>query len=432
MCIRDRLIPYFALFASTIALYFVTLNKEPIAAEQVREVEVLDYPVIDDEVVKSAKVTTKVEHNKFGLAIIESDLNEFDSVNSLSNGKIQFTYLDEQGVPVPGSAKIDYRSDYRAEIGLHEYTKKLRICGQNLPDRPDIFEQNGTYVVGFKNGYWGNYVVGKGKIKASIKQDKFVLDIDDPTQLYFISLPMTIPNLQALSKESGTDLVKLLKLNQGFLWGLKGFVLYYTTLLFEAVYKLVSNPLLAIMLIMLAFKLITAYGSYRAFIFGIEFKKISELSKKPNGQELMMKALQKVNFPEQIVYMIIRIAILLTIYAVIQGSPYFFKSRFLWISDLSMPDTFGITNLFGLIKQPSFLPVIGLTPILAVLGIAYEVLYRNKSTDDQNQYLMYGIIAVAAFTLSRIQSSLCLFIFTSSLIDQLQNYAFAKIRRRKK
>ena len=222
-------------------------------------------------------------------------------------------------------------------------------------------------------------------------------------------------------------MTKLLKLDHGFLWKIKGFILYWATLLFELVYKFVKNPLISAIIIMILLKLLTVYGSYRSFLFNIEFGKISQLAKKPNSQEAMAKALQRLNFPEQALYMVLRIGIVLTIYAVIQNSPYFFKSSFLWISDLSKPDSLGITNLFGLIKQPSYLPVIGLTPLLAVTGIAYEVL-QNKQQDKQSQYIMYSVIGIAVFTLSTIQSALCIFIFVSSVVDQLQNYAFRKIR----
>lgn len=456
--------------ASTLAIFFLlsnekkvdtpAVNKEPEQVLQVYEVDPSTVKIYKNLDLNNNEVKADFNVNDTGLYMKQASLKNFNNANALNDSSLQINFVDSDGTNIKWlSFNNDELTNVHEKVGItakqEGYVTRLSLNVANLI-KPKIllsyktkevkqeFRNNNKVAIGYNSKYWASYVIVDKEQMANskINDDRINIEISNIKDksnniiLDIVNIPLKIAELERTSMQTGFNLTSILKLSSGFLWGVKGFFLYYSMLIFDYITSIVKHPLFSVMMIIFLIRIVMLYPNYRSFLFGVEFKKATDLATTTNSPDLIMKTLQSnnISFVEQGVWLFLRIAILLIVYGVIQRSPLFYSSQFLWIKDLSAPDNAHLANLFGLVPKIPYLPEIGLVAILAAGAISFEILRKNMKSKnpkgDQGKYMLYIIPTFLVLAFFRMQSALCIYILTTTLIDQVQTYIFGRFRNR--
>lgn len=399
----------------------------------------------------SEEVESKILFNESGLEIDEVKLKNFSEVEVMNPGFLQINFLDAKG------NFIEWSEEFNGEISNDSFKMRPLIYQVNRFTRlsflknsnnespsyifinykippgfnPEKLNEKNKLIIGYTNAYWGHLTVVDEFIEKGQDGENFWVKIDPKrTNISTFAVPLKIKELKESGKELGIDLLKILHLNSGFPWIIKGFLLYHSMNIFDYLTNLIRNPLWAIMLMLLISKIVLIYPSYRSHLFNKSlssaFSGVAANSKNP---EIAIQKIQnslKVSFGEQIIWMILKITSFLLLYTTIQRSPSFYKCKFLWINDLSGADSFNILGFLGFAN--SFLKI-GLTPLISTVILTFEFLFKGKEM-KQNGAMIFIVPGILLFVFSKLATILCLYMTISTLMDQGQSIVFEKIRKK--
>ena len=421
-----------SLITSTFFIWMLLMNVKP--NEHPTKQKLLSLPTKIYKTIESKQI--KLAFSEDGFLITEARSLKFPAENILERGFIQVNFLDEeenflkwdQDFTSFQGEKMRIKLDLTQESNLTKFNfnfegkrPKYAILHCRVPEG-DLFQSEKKTVLGLTNKYLGTYLVLEQSIDTGInKTDVWAkLDLSKSDSIMLVNTSTKATELEAIKPI--VDLTHVLRLNSGMFGTIKRFIVYYLLIGFEQLNDILRNPMLVVFLIVIFSRLLLVYPNYRSHIFSGEFNKITggAAGKDP---EIFMAQLknQKVSFKEQGVWLLLRISILLIMYLIIQISPSFYKSKFLWIDDLSKPDNLNLSNLFGLVPAIQFIPTIGLTPLISTGIIFFELLRKKQPMEPRLLYLLF-VITLLVF--SRMQSALCLYIAFSTVLDQVQTYLF--------
>jgi membrane protein insertase Oxa1/YidC/SpoIIIJ len=438
----QALIARSSLITSTFFVWLLMMNAKPDKQSTVTQ-KLLEQPSQIYKTTDSNQI--KLGFAEDGLVITDARAPQFATENILEEGFAQINFLDEDGNFVKWDRDFYSVKDPDARLNLElsknpNWTKfqfnftgkkpKYALLHYRVPEG-QVFQSNNKTILGLTKNYLGSYFVFDRSTDCGItKSDVWAkLDLAKADSVILINTTTKVTELEKFKPV--VDLTPVLRLNSGMFGIIKRFVVYYLLVFFEKLNDYFKNPLIVILLMVLISRLLLIYPNYRSHIFTMEFSKITG-GASGKDPEVFMKQLknQKVSFKEQALWLILRVVVLLLIYMIIQVSPSFYKSRFLWINDLSKPDSLNLLNLVGL-SQLKFLPTIGLIPLISTGLIFFELLRKKQAMEPRLLYLFF-VITLIVF--SRMQSALCLYIAFSNILDQIQTALFGVygVRRTKK
>lgn len=380
---------------------------------------------------------------------------ESDEANTIANEKLKLSISNKQD---------GYLNKISLEItNLQDEPQTLKLVSVQTGDPKDTAQvmadktkkllskpaslQKARWA-GFTSNYWANYLSGDfDQVKFITSQDVNTIrtekEITVPgsgtitTDVTMITAPAQVTLFQSLPDP---ELREIVDTGSGLAGILNKIILLPSLVIFEKASEILGHPLLGMLVLILLVKLVTFYNSYSAHSFSNEMSRIMKIASVATTPDAIKGALlenRNLNIGSKIVSVVLKLVFFMIFYRIFQTSPLFCGSKFLWIQDLSTPDTLLFNNLFGLLPMVdiAFVPRIGLLPSLLGATFFAELYFKNEGSpvvnknDQQLSVVIVTVILVTVF--SKMQSVLCVYIIANSLVDNLQNQVFRKLARRK-
>ena len=486
-------VPTLFLYLSTIVSMYVIFNQEKAVEVKNEPIPELILPPVEQKVLGTFAENTdflesKWSFNQGGINLTKVVLSKFDpEVNTLGDGNICITVFDENKTPIAWQSYSEVsKSLTNDEIKLGINITRDKYLGEikldltnqtNLPksltlvvshktsnaDLPQLNANNSKEIpskprqisnpnwAGFTHAnYWATYTFGdfdralftnEPENRNSIRLEKAIVVESNSNKAIKFNLlngPSQINELREYNTKLDTDLMTIADLDYGIFGFIRKLVLIPILIAFESITKALRHPLLGVLVLVLCVKLIVLYNSYRSHSFAEELGKVMQLATAGNNPDAIRNAFmnnQNLNFKSKIISVVVKLVAFMLFYRLFDISPLFVGSRFLWINDLSKPDSLRLNNLFGLFPLGDMLPRITILAVIlgSMMFIEMSVKNRRQGATNKDQQLPLLVVPVIlVFIFSNMKSVLALYIIMNTILDNLQNFIFDSLAKRKK
>lgn len=159
-------------------------------------------------------------------------------------------------------------------------------------------------------------------------------------------------------------------------------------------------------------------------------KKRHEKDRQKLGQEMMKYYRDhKINPASGCLPMFIQIPVFFSLYKVLYVTIEMRHAPFYgWITDLSVSDPTNVFNLFGLLPftPPSFVPVIGVLPLLFSLTMVFQQKLNPPATDETQRMVMAWLPWIFLFVFAGFPAGLVLYWVWNNILSIAQQYIITK------
>ncbi len=222
-------------------------------------------------------------------------------------------------------------------------------------------------------------------------------------------------------------------------WGWFFFLTKPITELLLAIYSLVGNMGVAIILLTVLFKTLLFPLAYKSYVAMSKLKKLQpqmkEIQESAGDDRMKMQqdimALykkEKVNPAAGCLPILVQIPIFFSLYKVLFISIELRHAPFFgWIQDLSAPDPTSIFNLFGLLPYdvPMFL-LIGVWPLLMGISMWVQQMLNPAPTDPVQEKIFAFLPIIFTFLLAGFASGLVIYWTANNLFTIIQQWSIMR------
>lgn len=321
---------------------------------------------------------------------------------------------------------------------------KLKEIGFSDIQKEKFSYNDNVNWIGFSDKYWLVSVIPSEKVSGVISkgfyeswnQEKFSIDLLTPikndkvisTSFMIFAGAKSIEVLDHYAKVYNISMFDR-AVDLGFLY----FITKPIFLILNYFYKMLGNFGLAIMLLTIITKVLLfplAYKSVKSMNkIRILQPKIQKLKDQYSGNTMLFQQAlvslykkEKVNPASGCLPIFLQMPIFFALYKVLyvtiemRNAPFF-----LWINDLSAPDTTTVFNLFGLIPwQPPMFLMIGVLPILMSLTMFVQQMLSPQPTDVTQAMMMKLMPFILLVMFAQFPSGLLLYWTWSNIISIAQ------------